>query len=192
VLLNQCPHQLDLWQWLFGMPSRMRAFCRLGKWHDIEVEDDVTAYMEYSGGATGVFIASTGEHPGTNRLEVAAERGRVVVEGGKITFTRNETPVSEYSRTTKEMWGKPAVWNIDIPASGEASQHVGIIQNFVNAILDGEALIAPGEEGVNSVELANAMLYSSMKGETVEMPLDAGAYEKMLKGLIEKMGGTRG
>jgi len=181
VLLNQCPHQLDLWQWLFGMPSKVRAFCSIGKYHEIEVEDEVTAYMEYADGATGVFITTTGEAPGTNRLEVAAERGRVVVESGKISFTRNEVETTEFSRTTNQAFATPPVWNVEIPVAGNGEQHLGIMKNFAAAILEGKPLLADAREGIHSVELGNAMLYSGMTGETVEMPLDGAAYEAMLK-----------
>lgn len=184
VLLNQCPHNLDLLQWLFGMPVRVRAYCALGKFHKIEVEDSVTAYLEYPNGATGVFITSTGEAPGTNRLEVAAERGRVVVEGGKITWIRNVVEAGEFSRTSKASFARPETWTVDVPCEHSGGQHVAILQNYVDAILDGTPLIAPAEEGIRSVELANAMLYSSFTDKTVELPLSAKAYEAHLKKLI--------
>jgi len=184
VLLNQCPHNLDLLQWLFGMPKRVRAFCAIGRYHDIEVEDDVTAYLEYAGGATGVFITSTGEAPGTNRLEVACERGRVVIENGRVLWDRTTSPVSEYCRTTPERWTPPAMWKVEIPAAGNGEQHNGVLKNFVAAVLDKKALIAPAAEGLRSVELASAMLYSSFTGKTVDLPLSAKAYETHLKKLI--------
>jgi len=180
VLLNQCPHNLDLWQWLFGMPKRIRAFCAFGKYHPIEVEDDVTAYFEYANGATGAFITSTGEAPGTNRLEIAAEQGKVVLENGHLHFTRNEIPTSEFCRTTKERFSAPPTWDISIPVSGGGGQHVEIMQNFIDAILKGTPLIAPAEEGLHSVELANAMLFSSVSEKTIELPLDSAAYAAWL------------
>ena len=187
VLLNQCPHQLDLFQWLFGMPVKICAFCHLGKRHQIEVEDDVTAYLEYGNGATGVFIASTGEAPGTNRLEIAAERGKVIVENDELTFVRNEIPVAEFSRTTKDIFAKPDTWHakVQLPP-GSGGEYKEILENFAEAILNGTQLIAPAEEGIYSVELANAMLYSSLKRETINLPLDGKAYEKQLKELIAK------
>lgn len=187
VLLNQCPHNLDLFQWLFGMPTKVRAFCAIGKYHHIEVEDDVTAYCEFRNGATGVFITSTGDFPGTNRLEITCDRGRIIVENAKITFNRTERSVSEFCRTTDKMFEGPQVWNVDIPyqETGSAPAHQKITENFVNAILDGSELMVRGEEGINSVELGNAMIYSSMKDKTVTMPLDAKAYEVLLKGLIK-------
>jgi predicted dehydrogenase len=185
VLLNQCPHNLDLLQWICGMPSKVRAFCALGKRHNIEVEDDVTAYLEYPDGATGVFTTTTGEAPGSNRLEIAGENGKVIVEGGKVLFTRNEIPACTFSRTSKEAFAAPPVWNVEIPVNGSGGQHIEIKQNFVDAILDGAPLIAPAREGIHSVELANAMLYSSMTGKTVDLPLDSAAYERMLKKLIK-------
>ncbi len=184
VLLNQCPHNLDILQWLCGRPSKVRGFCQLGHYHDIEVEDNVTAYFEYPSGATGSFITSTGEAPGTNRLEIAGERGRIVVEQNKINFTRNEVPMLQFSKTAKAGFARPDVWNVEIPVENSGGKHEDIAQNFVDAILDGTPLIAPAEEGVWSVELANAILYSSLIGETIEMPLDAAAYEKKLNQLI--------
>jgi predicted dehydrogenase len=184
VLLNQCPHNLDLLQWLFGMPKRLTAFCGIGRYHDIEVEDDVTTYLEYDDGATGVFIASTGEAPGTNRLEITCERGRVVVENGRILWERTTCPVSEYSRTTPERWAPPPLWKVEIPMDGPGEQHVGILKNFVEAVLDKKPLVAPAAEGIHSVELANAMLYSSFTGKAVDLPLNARAYENHLKKLI--------
>ncbi|MCK6488042.1 MAG: Gfo/Idh/MocA family oxidoreductase [Planctomycetes bacterium] len=184
VLLNQCPHNLDLITWLCGRPSKVRAFCGIGKWHDIEVEDAVTAYMEYPNGATGVFITTTGEAPGTNRLEITAEKGKVVIEGSKVTWTRNVVAMGEFCRTDPGGFTRPEVWNIDIPTDGFGEQHNGILKNFTAAALDGTPLLAPALEGVNSVELANAFLYSSFTDKTVSLPLDGAAYEAHLKKLI--------
>jgi predicted dehydrogenase len=185
VLLNQCPHNIDMCQWLFGMPERVRAFCHFGKYHDIEVEDDVTAYFEYPGGATGVFITTTGEAPGTNRLEITCDRGRVIVEDGQIRFDRLETPIREFCRTTETKFDVPARWEVRVPVNHQpGSEHQRIIANFADAILNGTPLIAPAPEGINSVELANGMLFSSFLGKTVELPLDAAAYEKQLQKLI--------
>jgi predicted dehydrogenase len=186
VLLNQCPHQLDLLQWMVGMPKRVTGFCNLGKYHNIEVEDEVTAYLEFPNGATGLFVTSTGELPGTNRLEVCGNRGRVTVEEGRIVFLRNETPTDVYNRTTQESFKKPDTWEIAIPAEGCGGQHKEILQNFVDAILDGAPLIAPAAEGIRSVELGNAMLYSSLAGKPVDVPLDGAAYERKLKQLIKQ------
>jgi predicted dehydrogenase len=184
VLLNQCPHNLDLLQWLCGLPARVRGFCQLGRYHDIEVEDNVTAYLEWAGGATGAFITSTGEAPGTNRLEIAGTRGRLVLENNRLLFTRNEVPMDDFSRAARAGFARPETWNVEIPFDNAPAQHATLTQDFVNAILDGTPLVAPGEQGIHSVELANAMLYSSLRGETVDLPLDGAAYECALEGLI--------
>ena len=184
VLLNQCPHNLDLFQWIFGMPARVRAFCNFGRYHDIEVEDDVTAYLEYSDGMTAVFSASTGEAPGTNRLEVAAERGKIVIENDQFWFSRNEIPMSEFSRTDPGRFSVPPIWDIKIPLESHGPQHNGILANFVAAILDGTPLIAPAQEGIRSLELANAFLLSTLEDRSVQLPIDALLFEKHLKGLI--------
>jgi len=188
VLLNQCPHQLDMLQWLCGMPVRVRGFCRIGKWHDIEVEDDVTAYMEFKNGATGVFVTSTGEAPGTNRLELVGENGKVVVEHGKVAFTRNEVSCMEFSKQTERPFSQPEVWNIDIPVRGSGGQHLEVMQNFVDAILDRVPLIAPAKEGIHSVELGNAILLSSLTGKAVDVPISGRAFERRLKKLIAESG----
>jgi predicted dehydrogenase len=184
VLLNQCPHNLDLFQWFFGMPKRVRGFCGLGRYHDIEVEDDVTAYFEYADGATAVFITSTGEAPGTNRLEIAAENGRLVFENDVLTFTKNETPMSEFSRTATKAFAAPATTESRFTFPNHGGQHVEMLQNFINAILDGRPLIAPAPEGIYSVELANAIVFSAAHNQTVELPLDAAAYEKFLQSKV--------
>jgi predicted dehydrogenase len=184
VLLNQCLHNLDVLQWLCGMPTRVRGFCQLGRFHNIEVEDNVTAYFEYPNRATGVFITSTGEAPGTNRFEIAGTRGKIVLEKDKLFFTRNEVPMDEFCKSSKVGFLKPEVWNVEIPIENATTPHAALMQNFVDAILDGAPLIAPGPDGIHSVELANVMLYSSLTGKTVELPMDSKAYEKKLKQLI--------
>ena len=184
VLLNQCLHNLDVIAWLLGMPARVRGFCQLGRYHDIEVEDNVTAYLEYPNGATGVFITSTGETPGTNRFEIAGTRGKVVLENNRLTITRNESDMIEFSRAAKVGFAKPEVRHEEIPFQDAVAPHAALMQNFVEAILDGAPLIAPGEEGLHSVELANAMLYASLIGQTVELPLDGAAFERKLGELI--------
>ena len=185
VLLNQSPHQLDIWQWLFGMPSKVRAFCQFGRYHDIEVEDDVTAYFEYENGTTGVLITSTGEAPGTDRLEIAAEKGRVIIQNDRFHWTRNEVPMSKFSKESPDGFAKPETSDIEIPITGHGGQHHEVLQNFVDAILSGKRLIAPAQEGIHSVELANAMLFSSATDTTVSLPLDARAFERWLSDKIK-------
>ncbi|MDX9974517.1 MAG: Gfo/Idh/MocA family oxidoreductase [FCB group bacterium] len=182
VLLNQCPHNLDLFQWFFGMPSNVRAFCHFGKFHDIETEDEVTAYFEFPNGATGVFVTTTGEAPGTDRLEIAGDRGRLVVETGKLRFDRTEVSVSDHLKTCENGFTPPDLWHCDIPYTDTPNKgHAAIVQNFIDAILDGAPLIAPAEEGLRSVELANAMIYSTLTNDTVQFPLDGATYESCLK-----------
>lgn len=186
VLLNQCLHQLDALQWLVGMPSKVRSFAQLGRFHDIEVEDNVTAYLEYPNGATGVFISSTGEAPGSNRFEIAGTRGKLVLENDQIQFTRNENCMIEHSKTSKIGFSKPEVWDVNIPFDNATLPHAILMRNFVNAIREGEELIAPGNDGLNSVELANVLLYSSLVDQSVEMPMDGAAFEAKLNTLIKE------
>jgi predicted dehydrogenase len=184
VLLNQCLHNLDTLQWLCGMPARVRGFCQIGRFHQIEVEDNVTVYLEWANGATGTFISSTGETPGTNRFEIVGTRGTLVLENNKLTLTRNEADMIEFSKTAKQGFVKPGSRTEEIAFENAAAPHATMVQNFVNAILDGAPLIVPGEEGINSVELANVMIYSSLLGQTMELPMDGAAWEKKLNQLI--------
>lgn len=176
VLLNQSPHPLDIWQWLFGMPTRVHAFCGFGRGHEIEGEDQVTAYLEYTDGLYGSFVTSTAESPGSNRLEIALERGKLLLEQGELQLTRNAVSSSEFVKSAALGSTPPAVATerIALPAGGDSRTLV--IQNFVNAIREGEALIAPAAEGLASLELANAMIYSGLTRRTVELPLDPALY----------------
>jgi len=184
VLLNQCLHNLDVLCWLMGSPRRVRGFVQLGRWHDIEVEDEATAYLEFAGGASGLFVGSTGESPGTNRLELVGTRGRLVLENQRLNLIRNELDALEWSKTTSSGFTPPPVWNCDLPFENHPAPHAALMQNFVAAILDGAPLIAPGEAGLGSVELANAIVYSSLTESTVNLPWDGVAWEAKLAELI--------
>ena len=184
VLLNQCLHNLDTLTWLLGSPARVRGFCQLGRFHDIEVEDDVSSYLEWPNRATGVFISSTGEAPGINRLEISGTRGRLVLENNRLLFTRNAEDMIAFSRNAESGFARPDCATTEIPIDNVENPHAVVTENFVSAILDGAPLIAPGEQGRASVELANAMLYSSLVSQTVELPLDGAAYERKLQQLI--------
>lgn len=189
VLLNQDLHQLDVWQWTISMmPKRLRAFCYFGKNRNIEVENDVTAFVEYENGGTGVFVTTTGEAPGTNRLEVAGDRGKVVIENGKLTFHRLRESEPEFNARNTDLFSAPECWTIDIPVGGNHPEHSGITQNWANAILHDEVLLAPGEDGIKGLMLANAMLLSTWEDDWVDLPIDE---EKFLSHLTDKMRNSR-
>ena len=188
VLLNQCRHQLDLLQWLCGMPVKVRAFCHEGKWHDIEVEDDVTAYMEFENGATGVFVTTTADAPGTNRLELTFEMGKIVCEEGRLFFDKLSTNVSDFCKTEKEGFKKPEYSRIEIETDGQNEQHIGALKAFAGHILRGTPLVAEGTEGIRGLTLSNAMHLSSWLDRTVELPLDE---ELFLRELNKKRATSR-
>ena len=179
VLINQCPHQLDLFQWLGGMPSMIRGYAKVGRNRDINVENDVTAYMEYPNGATGVFITSTHDFPGTNRLEIDGDKGKIVIENNKLVFTELEVAESVFNATNKKfMPSIPSHKTVKrMSKVGELmmnvfGQHTGIINNFTNHIVNGEPLIAPGADGIRGLTISNAIHISSWTGEAVELPID--------------------
>jgi predicted dehydrogenase len=193
VLANQDPHQLDLWQWTIGMmPERVRAFCQFGKYRNIEVEDDVTAYVEYPNGATGVFITTTGEAPGTNRFEVTGDRGKIVIENETLTFWRLRVPEPQFNREYKGGFGSPECWKCEIPVKGDRSEgHMKITQNWVDAIVKGTKLLAPGEEGIKGLTLANAMHLSTWTDNWVNLPIDEDLYYDKLQERIRESKSTK-
>lgn len=185
VLLNQCPHNLDLWQWICGMPSRITAFCHEGKWHNIEVEDDVTAYVEYSNGATGVFITTTADAPGTNRFEITGNNGKLVFENDKLTFYKLKISERELTYGSKVSFVHPEADVINIETDGSNPQHNGVLAAFVGNVLRGEPLIAEGCEGINGLMISNAMHLSSWLGRTVTLPIDEELFLAELNKKIE-------
>lgn len=180
VLLNQCPHNLDLLQWICGMPVRVQAFCHEGKWHHIEVEDDVTAYLEYPNGATGVFITSTGDAPGTNRLEIDLEQAKLVSENGKLMMYKMSTNEREFCFTATMGFAQPEGEWITVDTPGENTQHNGVLAAFASAILHNTPLIAKGQEGINGLTLSNAMHLSGWLHQMVTIPFDEEMFLKEL------------
>lgn len=181
VLLNQCPHQLDLLQWICGLPVKVRAFAHEGKWHDIEVEDDVTAYLEFANGATGVFIASTGDLPGTNRLEITCDQGKMICEGGKLWMWKLPMSESEGYRHGADAYPQPKIEPIEVETDGENPQHIGVTNAFAAHILHGTPLVAEGEEGLRALMLSNAMHLSAWLERPVELPIDEELFARLLR-----------
>ena len=192
VLLNQCPHQLDLLIWLCGMPVAVRAICGEGKWHRIEVEDDVTAILEFEGGATGVFVASTGDYPGTNRLEIAGEYGKLVCENNEIRLWKLDVSERELCFSTPDPWPRPNAEERLVPCGGPGEQHVGVLNAFAAHLLRGEPLIARAEDGLNAIRLSNAIHLSAWTGERVALPADEARFEALLGERVRRSGGKRG
>ena len=176
VLLNQCPHQLDLWQWICGMPKKVRSYLHYGQWHDIEVEDDVTTYVEYENGATGVFVTSTGDAHGTNRFEIQLDRAKIVAEDDKLSVLEYEMTEQEFSKTNKIPFGNVPAKNVEIVTDGKNEQHIGVVNSWGKAILNGEPLIADGSEGINGLTLSNAMHLSSWLDKEIDIPFDEELY----------------
>ncbi len=187
VLINQCPHQLDLLQWICGMPKKVYANMHFGKWHDIEVEDDVTAYLEYENGATGVFITSTGDAKGSNRFEVQLDKAKIVVENGKLYVTEFEISEPEFTRTNTESFATPKMIELEPEEGGITgvhfgSQHCSVLNSWAGAILRGEPLFTDGTEGINGLTLSNAMHLSAFLGKEVEVPFDEELfYQELMK-----------
>ena len=182
VLLNQCPHNLDLWQWIMGVPEKVRAFCRQGHFHRIGVEDDVTIYAEYRSGTSATFITSTGEYPGTNRLEISGTMGKAVAEDGVLKLFLLNEDERDICFGSREAMPQEPVTEIVLNFVEKEDGHVLILKNFTNHLLNGEELIAPGEDGINSLRISNAAYMSSWIDETVDVPVS----EKLFTGLLSE------
>ncbi len=187
VLLNQAPHNIDLWQWICGKPCEITAFCDEAKYHNIEVEDDVTIFARFEGGATGTFITSTGELPGTNRLEICGDLGKIVIENGKLKWWR----LAESERVTcfesNSSFVEGEVTYEEITSADGGSAHAGIIQNYVNCILNGEELISNGREGINELMISNAAYLSQWTGNAkISLPIDDELFDKLLEEKAKK------
>jgi len=176
VLLNQCPHNLDIMQWICGLPVKVDAKMEYGKWHDIEVEDDVSAYFELENGATGTFITSTGDTPGSNRFELTFDGGKLIAEDGVLTMWKLDVFEPEFSRTNKEIFAAPPFKKSVVETDGYAPQHAGVLNAFAGAILRGEPLVANGVEGLNGLMLSNAMHLSAWLEKPVTLPIDDELY----------------
>jgi len=190
VLLNQSPHQLDLWQWICGMPKKVYANMKFGQWHDIEVEDDVTCFVEYENGATGTFITTTGDACGSNRFEIQMDKAKLLVEHNKLHVWEFEMTEQEFSKTNTSPFGYPKTQEIELELDGSNPQHVGVINAWGKAILEGTPMVAEGAEGINGLMLSNAMHLSAFTGKTVELPFDEDLYyaelEKRIKSSKKK------
>ena len=180
LLVNQCIHNLDIFQWICGVPSEITAFAEFGKYHNIEVEDEVTAYLRYHNNATGIFVGSTGEAPGVNRFDIIGDTGSLHFDSGKLTQKLNDLSTATFCASTDEMFGMPGVTTSDHSTTETVNQHAIIMNNFVNAIITDEALIAPAQEGLASLDMANAMLQSTWNKQTVVMPINRQAYQAQL------------
>lgn len=187
VLFNQCPHQLDLLPWIVGMmPCKMQANCHFGKWHDIEVEDDVTAYMEFPNGATGVFITSTADYPGTNRLEILGTKGKLVCEKGqRLTWYESKKDERDFNRDYKGGFGAPGMKKRVLMRRSISKMHLEILTNFASAIVGKEPLKVSGFDGINGVEMMDSMLLSQWLGKAVGLPIDDDLYFAELSKRIE-------
>lgn len=178
VLMNQAPHNLDLWQWICGMPISVRAECKTAHFHNIEVEDDATIFAEYENGATATFITSTGDFPGTNRLEITGTKGKLVLENKKLTHWSFAMDEREYRLTDS---GVKNEISVSVTEDEEYNGHHNILKNFTNAILCGDELIAKGADAINELTLCNAAYLSAWTDRKVTLPFSDAEYESLLK-----------
>ena len=181
VLLNQCPHQLDLWQWICGMPEKITAICHEGKWHNIEVEDDVMIYAQYPNGATGTFITTTGDYPGTNRLEITLDKAKLICENGKLTVYELSVGTDEFTKNSEEGFGSIEYKVYEAELDGRNDQHIEVMNKFAASILRDEPMTASGQEGINGLTISNAAFLSSWLGETVSLPIDEDKFYELLQ-----------
>ncbi len=186
LLINQCIHNLDVLQWWLGLPARVRSHVAFGKYHNIEVEDEVSVYFEHDNGMTGTLIASSGEAPGYNSLDIVGDQGMIRFDGDAVHLWRAEGPVSVHRATTRDMFATPDFEKERVNLSDMGQQHVQVLNNFADAILNGVPLLTAFTEGIGSLQLANGILYSAWQDATIALPLAENDFEAMLQARIQR------
>jgi predicted dehydrogenase len=170
--------------WLGGVPQRVQSIAST-RLHNIEVENLALAIFDYGDGKIGWLYTSTAELPGGERIEVAGDKGALVWDGGKVRHLQTEQPLSEHLRTSQEKFGSiKGEWR-DVELDDAPSGHMEVVRAFARAVRENNPalMIANGEDGLHSLEMANAILMAGYKRKEVEFPLDRQKYEKMLKKL---------
>ena len=178
VLINQAIHQLDLWQWLFGLPAKIESKLCIGKAHDIETEDEAYVFMEYDDGKIGTFITSTNDPCGVNRLEIQVEKGKIVIENKKLMITEIVQDVKELENDPQYLYKKPANKTYEIDIDDADPKHEGVINDFAKAVLHGNELMIKGEEGLKSLILCNGIYLSFFLNKEISLPFDDEVYLK--------------
>lgn len=182
VMMNQCPHDLDIFCWWLGLPKTVDARIWLGRCHEIEVEDEILALATFEGGGIAVINSTTCDYPGSARWDIVGDNGSVVVDGASVKALRNEVSLSSYTKNNKDIWAPPKTGPVEADFADckgpVASESVWL--NFLAAIRGIEPVFMDGEEGTMSVELANAIIASGFLGRPVELPVDEAMYDHVL------------
>jgi len=179
VLINQSPHMLDLYTWLCGLPSKITGGVAT-RIHDIEVEDEAYAVLEYPNGAHGYLHASVTEAPGVDRIEICGDRGKLLLEDGKLRFWELETPIKEFTRTCTEMWASPKAHEVPVEVPQEPSGHGVVTRKFARSILYDEPMVVCGADGLNAVEMIDGIILSGKRGKPVSVPVDRAEYDALI------------
>ena len=204
VLVNQAPHQLDLWQWICGVPCKVTSLNLNGFRRDIAVENDVTMVTQYPNGATGSFITCTHDAIGTDRLEIDLDAGKIVVDNSKTAtvyrmvkdgkrvdeeYMNQHMSMMELAMLTSSNGGG-GLYETEVfeNSDGWGIQHGTVMENFALHVLTGSPLLAPGSDGIMGVRLANASQLSAWTGRTVDLPCDEEEYARELNKRIAEEG----
>lgn len=186
ALINQGYHLIDMWQYLFGLPQAVYARIPFGKYNNFAVDDEATIIMDYPENTTGTFILTTGEGCAVERLEIAGDRGHILLDGNTLTITRFDCDLSEYARcadvtSTQNLHGSTEQFVFE----DYGNAYEIMLKNFAAAVLNGAPPIARGEDGVAALSIINAAYLSAWKGEKIPLPIDTDEYFSALKAHVE-------
>lgn len=184
VLVNQAPHQLDLFQWLMGPVDEVYGIRRNLNHPYIEVEDTALAIVKFGSGAVGNVVVSNSQKPGIyGKVHIHGSNGASVgvqTDGGAM-FIAGMLPISE--PPLNDLWTVPGEeallekWkqqDSDFFRTINPMEYYMKLQNedFATAILENRDPLITGENGRITVELFTAIYRSCRDNRPVKFPLE--------------------
>ena len=183
VLVNQAPHQLDLFHWYMGEVDELFGFWANLNHPYIEVEDTAVAVLRFKSGALGNILVSNSQNPALyGRVYVHGSNGASVgvqPDGGAMFVAgmsgMAEPPINDLWTVPGEeaflkQWQKE---DSDFFLSVNAIEYYYQLQmsDFLQAVMAGRESSIPGIEGRKTVEIFEALYRSQRDRKPIKFPL---------------------